>query len=295
MQTITHQTVNVSRCTIAYLSAGQPDGDPIVLLHGIPASAELFRDVIGHLATAGYRVYAPYLPGYGQTRLPKAYDYSLSTAADLFSIWFEQENIKPCWLVGHDLGGAVAQIMAVRYPHLISQLTLGDTVAADSFPVLPVKLLRFFAARGWYPSLVEMNLVPNPYTDWSLGHAFANPALLTYEAEERVFWDSKVDTEEGRREFAKHLRDLSNQTNVEIAPFMRDLDLPMLLLWGDSDPYQPYDKVGEALRRLLRHRPDVTIIEEAGHFLPLEKPKAYADALITWHRGLRLQLDSAIG
>lgn len=291
MVMITHDIIRIGRCKLAVLSAGDTDGEPIALLHGILTSAELFRDVIRHLAGAGYRVYAPYLPGYGKTRLPDDYDYSLSTAADLFAIWLEQENIKPCWLVGHDLGGAIAQIMVVRYPHLISHLTLGDTVAADSFPVLSVKILQMLAAIGLYPSLVSMNLIPNPYTDWSLQRAFADPALLTYEAEERIFWDDKVDDPQGKQEFAKHLRDLSNIANVEIAPHLRNLTIPVLLLWAENDPYQPYDTVGEALRRLLRHRPDVTIIEDAGHFLPLEKPKAYADALIAWHTGLRLQTD----
>lgn len=258
----------------------RPDADPpIVALHGIPASAELWRGVLGRLGSAGRRAYAPDLPGYGASRPAPGGDWSLGASADLLAAWIEARGIGPVHLVGHDLGGAVAQLLATRRPGLVAALTLGDTVVGGDWPVPPVRLLRATARAGLYPTLCAVGLLPNPGVAWSLRRGFADPSRLGAADRRRVFWDGKVTDPEGRRAFAEHLRALDPTETAAVVGDLGALPMPCALVWGAEDRYQPWDRAGATLRELLP-APAVTVVGDAGHFAPLERPAAVATALL---------------
>lgn len=278
--------IDGGEAVLSALVAGPEDGPPVVLLHGMPASAELWRGVLPRLAEAGYRAWAPDLPGYGGTRLPRGGDHSVAGAAELIAAWLsgkgtESSPGRPVWLVGHDLGGAAAQVLVARRPELVSRLTLGDTVAEDSWPVRPVRIFRALARLGLYVPLAATGLVPNPYAWRELRKGFSNPAVCDRSTAERVFWDTKAKDPEGRRAFSHHLASLDPRQTVEVAPRLAELEMPVLLLWGRDDVFQTWREVGERLRALLPE-PDVKVVEGAGHFFPLERPKAYVAALLEW-------------
>ena len=60
--------VDAGRLSVGYAEAGPPDGPAVVLLHGWPYDIHSFADVTSALASAGYRVIAPFVCGYGTTR-----------------------------------------------------------------------------------------------------------------------------------------------------------------------------------------------------------------------------------
>ncbi len=263
------------------LVAGPAEGAPIVLLHGIPEGAEGWRTVLPRLGAAGYRAYAPDLPGYGFTRLPATADYSLAGAAELFAGWLSRERIAPTWVVGHDIGGAVAQILVVRHPHLVERLTISNAPVERSWPVTPVRVFRFVARLHLYAPAAALGLIPNPYAWWALRRGYANPVRLEADVARRVFWDSKVTDPRGRREFERHLAALDNVQTAEVATRLPEGKAPTLLLWGSKDVYLPWQTVGRRLQALLP-RADVRLIEDAGHSPHLETPSAFVDALLTW-------------
>ena len=63
------RTIETSALTIGFEESGDPQGFPIVLLHGFPDDARAYDRVAPTLVTAGYRVIVPYLRGYGPTRI----------------------------------------------------------------------------------------------------------------------------------------------------------------------------------------------------------------------------------
>lgn len=272
---------------LSTLVAGPEDGEEVLLLHGIPASARLWQGVMPRLVAAGYRVWAPDLPGYGETSLPEDGDHSLVGAATLLAHWIRDGDSPgpraPVWLVGHDLGGAVAQILVTRHPGTVQRLTLGDTVAEDSWPVLPIRLFRIVARLGLYPAMAAVGLVPNPWAWHQLRRGFSDPSRCTPELATDVFWDRKVIDAEGRRAFARHLKALDPKQTVAIAPLLADVDVPTLLLWGADDVFQDASTVGQRLRELLPD-PDFQAVASAGHFFPLERPAVYSEALVRWRR-----------
>jgi pimeloyl-ACP methyl ester carboxylesterase len=233
------------------------------------------------LGQAGFQALAPDLPGYGQTRPDPGHDLSLAGAAEIVAAFLDTLGLGPVWLVGHDLGGGVAQVFASRYPQRLSRLTLGDTVAEDSWPVTPIRLFRAIARLGLYPAVAAARLVPNPYAWWELRRGFADSRRLLPEDARRVFWDGKVSAPEGRRLFAAHLRALDPAQTVAAAPGLASLSVPVQLLWAAQDRFQTWENVGQRLAALLPE-PRVDLVKDAGHFLPLERPREYAQALLAW-------------
>ncbi len=210
-------------------------------------------------------------------------DYSLAGAAELIANWFNDKQFAPVWLVGHDIGGGIAQILAVRYPKLVKFLTLGDTLVADSWPVTPIKLFQVVAKMGLYPMMAVARLVSNPYAWYALQRAFADSSRLTHEVASRVFWDEKVKDLQGKKEFARHLKALTPDQTMTVAESLKDIKVPTLLIWGKEDRFQPWETVGKKLESLLPD-PDVVIIENAGHFLPIEKPDDFVQAILSLRR-----------
>lgn len=281
---ITLRTYGIGGTALSALESGPEDGEVVVLLHGIPASAELWRDVIVRLAAAGKRVVAFDLPGYGHTLHPARADHSLAGAAELVSRWIAVTVGGPVWVVGHDLGGAVAQILASRHPTRLSRLTLTDTVVEDSWPVAPVQRLQLLLRLGLFPRLAGTPLFPRGMFRRELARGFADEKRLTDEVARRVFFDSKLDDPDGRRAFARHVASLDNQQTQTISGGLPRLPFPVQLVWGEQDVFQPFDDVGERLAARLPE-PHVTLVADAGHFLPLERPQAFVEAMLGWESG----------
>ncbi len=266
------------------LAAGPPDaGDrPVLLLHGIPSSAELWRPVMTRLAAAGHRVLAPDLLGYGDSGWVdpgRRHAYGLARSAEVLGAWLQATDRFRVWLVGHDLGGGVAQILAVRHPERLRGLSLIDAVSDDAWPVPPVRLLRLVARAGLYPRLAAAAPVPNPVTDRLLDSAMAAPAAVPPRRRTAVFWDGKVHDADGRRRFAAHLRSLDPAGTAAVFGRLGALDVPTHLVWGRADRYLPWRTDGVRLRDALGD-PAVDLLDDAGHFVPAERPAACARALL---------------
>ncbi len=124
------------------------EGRPVVLVHGIPTSPALWRHVVPRLA--GVRALAWEMVGYGES-IPagRGRDISVGRQADHLVAWLRELGVEDPIVVGHDLGGGVAQIAAARNPGLFSGIVLINAIGYDSWPVPPVKVL---AALG---SLVQ--------------------------------------------------------------------------------------------------------------------------------------------
>ncbi|RMH63098.1 MAG: alpha/beta hydrolase [Calditrichaeota bacterium] len=266
---------------LSYLYSDQDFDTTIVLLHGIPASSELWRDVMIHLRHELFGVYAPDLPGYGYTRFPVDEDFSLAGAAEKISYWIRHKLGKKVWVVGHDLGGAVAQILAVHYPEWVARLTLINSPFNRSWPVFPVRLFRLAARSGLYPWIARHGLVVNPYTCHKIRQAFYQSDTYSREKINHIFWRNKLNNEEGARQFARHLQALDNRQTRQIVNKLRDLPMPVQLIWGMRDHYQPWKRVGRKLEQALPS-PTVIQLQDCGHYVPLEKPRALSETLINW-------------
>lgn len=279
MPAIARRAVTVGEATVSALARGT--GEHVVLLHGIPTGAELWRAVIAALADAGFSAVAPDLPGYGETRMPRAGDHSLAGAATLLAQWLEEEYLAPAWIVGHDAGGGVAQILAARHPSVVSRLTLTNSIADGFWPAPRARFARVAAALGLFRTAAAARLVPNAYLRREIGRGFADPGVLEQVDADGVFWNGKFRTRDGRAAFERHLAALSARDTADIVTDLRRTRLPVQLVWGTADPFQPWQGPGRRLQALLRNA-SVTLLDDCGHFPPLECPGRLSAAMVVW-------------
>ncbi len=268
---------------LSYLEAGTAEKGSVLLLHGIPASAELWRDIGQRLADNGYRVLMPDLPGYGGTHLPQDGDYSLAGSATILTDWLAEDIQQPVHLVAHDIGGGVAQRMLVSQPDLFLSATFSNAIIGDSWPVRPIILMRLMAKLGLLIPLAALRLMPNPYATWELRHSVVQQTHLNQDVQRRIFWDSKFRDADGRRQFCRHLLALNPDQTIEVESKLSRFDKPVQLVWGMRDVYQTWSAVGKRYNKIWPNA-RIAKLEDAGHFLQLDSPVEFSQSLLDFWR-----------
>ncbi len=145
------QTAHVNDIDIYFLDEGR--GDPVVLLHGFPDSARLWRNQIPALVEAGYRAIAPDLRGFGRSSRPEGVDaYGIANAVGDVMALLDHLGIDRAHIVGHDWGAGVAWGFALFVPQRTKTLSVLSVGHPKSFG--DRTNLRQMAA-SWYMLLFQ--------------------------------------------------------------------------------------------------------------------------------------------
>jgi haloalkane dehalogenase len=107
------------------LEAGE--GEPVVLMHGVPVSSFLYRRLVPELAARGLRAVAFDLPGLGLADRPAGFDYSWSGLSRWTGAAIDALGLERCHLVVHDIGGPIAFQWAIENPDRVLSLTALNT------------------------------------------------------------------------------------------------------------------------------------------------------------------------
>ncbi|AEH82535.1 pimeloyl-ACP methyl ester carboxylesterase [Sinorhizobium meliloti] len=175
--------VLANRLRLAYVEMGDPDGVPILLLHGFTDSARSWSLTAPYLAT-GFRVIAPDLRGHGHSDQPEGCSTIPEMANDVRFL-IEALDLAPTHVVGHSLGGRLAQAIAERWPHLVRKIVLISTSAA----------LR--ERRGWLWENIRMLRDPiDPESgfirEWCSGAVPIDENFLDHARRERAAVPSRI-------------------------------------------------------------------------------------------------------
>jgi pimeloyl-ACP methyl ester carboxylesterase len=141
------------------------DGVPVVLLHGFPDSARLWRHQVPFLVAEGFRVIAPDLRGFGRSGRPADVEaYRLrAVVADVVGI-MDQLGIETAHVVGHDWGAGVAWLTAILHPDRVSKLV----VLSVPHPLVPPTLRQ--QEMSWYMLFFQFAGIAEEtirYDDWA--------------------------------------------------------------------------------------------------------------------------------
>ncbi|MPZ89596.1 MAG: alpha/beta fold hydrolase, partial [Nitriliruptorales bacterium] len=272
--------INIGDARVAYLEEGS--GEPVLLLHGCPFGSFVWRDVIPALAS-GYRCLAPDLLGLGDTETGPDADWSLRAQAAMVVGFLEALGIERAHVVGHDHGGAIAQLLAAEHPQRIGCLVLCNVEAYDNWPSREEKPFLVAAQTPVIGRLVLWLWSRRPVLRSSLirGAAVCDRSALSDELLDRYIAANLGDA----RRRAKTRRFLSGQmsrtnqrTTLEVLDGLRRFDRPTLLLWGADDPhFGP-----QWARRLREDIPGFRRLESisgAGHLVMVERPDRFAQAV----------------
>lgn len=243
-------------------------GAPVILIHGIPTSPRLWRHV---LPLVKGRCLAWEMPGYGSS-IPNGMDLDLSLSAQAGYLldWLESLDLgeKPV-LVGHDLGGGVAQIAALRQPEAFAGLLLTNSVSYDSWPIPSVKMMQRLApvlarlpATLIYPTLVQL---------LHRGHDNRQRALESI----GEHWTPYV-AHGAAPALMRQVVPLTPKDTKDISGRLHTLGLPARVVWGEADRFQKI-QFGERLAAELGC--DIIRIPKGKHFAPEDHPETIAAAI----------------
>jgi pimeloyl-ACP methyl ester carboxylesterase len=253
---------------IAYRREG--GGEPMVLIHGITTYSFLWRKMMPFLSRE-YDVMAPDLLGCGDSSKPLEADHSIAAQADLVLELMDSLGIGRAHLVGHDIGGGVAQIMAVREPERFLSLAFINSVAYDYWPVQPIITMRIPILRIIAMAALDMGVFRK-----IVERAFYHRGEVTDELMKA--FQQPLGTPEGRRGFLNLAAGLDNSQLMSIADDLPSLPMPVLIVRGEADIFlKPY--ISERLHREIKGSRYETIAT-AGHFSPLDEPRKVADLVL---------------
>ncbi len=267
------QFVTVGGRRLAYHRSGA--GETVVLLHGITTYSFIWRRVVP-LLEQHYDVIALDLLGCGESEMPLEESYAIQDHADRVYEFARALGIDKMHLVGHDLGGGIAQIFAVRHTDMLYDLTLVNTVGHDFWPVQPITALRTPIVRQLIMATFDLGTFRMVVKRGVYHKERVTPELMD-------FFTAPMQTTEGRQAFMHFARCLDNHNLTDIEADLRSLDLPTLIIRGDADPYlsaaiseKLHDDIpGSKLAR----------VKTASHFIQEDEPEWLSEQILNFIGG----------
>jgi haloalkane dehalogenase len=245
---------------MAYVQAGPPGGEPVLLLHGEPSWSFLYRAVIPVLADAGLRVVAPDLIGFGRSDKPaRAEDHSYAGHVEwVRELAFDALDLPGVTVVGHDWGGLIGLRLATEHPERTARVVVTNTGLPTGEQEMPEVWLRFRAAVRNAPELDVARLVRSgcqrPVPPAVLAAYDAPFPDETFKAGPRVMPELVPTTPD----------DPAAAANRTAWQRLSRWDKPFLVAFSDRDPVTA--AMGPIFRRAVPGAGSVTITG-AGHFL----------------------------
>lgn len=254
---------------------GSGAGLPVLLLHGMPTSSYLWRDVQRDLEHH-HRTYAPDLVGLGCSERPAAGRYDFGSQASLLLGLVDQLGLERFAVVGHDVGGGVALHLTALARERVAALVLVDApVHADLWPVPAVRSLA--APLLGEAQTTALRLVPGA-AETVLGGALRR-GLRGSELSGKVLahYAAPLTTGDGGRGVLSLVRAFDPQATEAALALVAADPPPALVLWAAEDAwFSP--AVG---RRVAGDLPGASYVEvsDAGHFLPEDRPERVAEEI----------------
>lgn len=243
----------------------------MILLHGLFAQKEQWLDFACEMSRRGYAVYAPDLPGYGQSTGFSIESYALNQEVLSVHQFAQNLGLKKPHIAGNSMGGTIAALYSEQYP---------DDVKSIGFIGAPLGIV------DWSPQIKSAILKGiNPFIpitvsqfDLEMSLLFFNPPTLSDEV--------KQSTVKGYVSNNLHYQQIWNIVNLDLMVLDQKTKSmkPTFITWGMHDGV--FDISG---KRFLDERFPIGLsltISDAAHLIMLEKPKEIADQYLKFLNSL---------
>ncbi len=247
-------------------------GKPLILINGLGYDLWMWHKMVPFLAQ-GRRVITFDNRGVGQTDKPEG-PYTAQMLADDTAGLLQELGIERAAVMGHSMGGFIAQALVLSRPDIVNELILSATnfggsnhipVSQEAMAVLsdmtadPVERLR----RG-----IAISCAP--------GYAEANPEFVQCWLDYRI--EHPIEPAPYQAQIAIGLSLMTAEASFE--PRLKEVQAPTLILFGEHDKVVPPGNA-ELLAREIPNN-SIEILPGAGHFFPFEVPEKASAAVIAF-------------
>jgi pimeloyl-ACP methyl ester carboxylesterase len=286
--------VDAGVLAVAYVEAGPAEGPPVLLMHGFPYDIHSYAEVAPMLAEAGCRVIVPYLRGYGATRFldaatPRSGEQA-ALGADLLAL-LDALAIPRAVLAGYDWGGRAACVVAALWPERCAGL-----VSLNSYNIQDI-------AKAGVPETAD-----NEHRLWYQYYFHSERGRAGLAADRRAIarllwrlWSPTWDFADAA--FARSAEAFDHPDFVEVViqsyrhrfglvpgdPAYAGIEarlasqpaitVPAITFDGADDGVRPPADAAAHAHRFTGPRSH-RVVPGAGHNLPQEKPRVFADAVL---------------
>lgn len=232
----------------------------LVLLHGFPLAAAMWEGQVAGLATAGWRVLAPDLPGFGGNGEPPPAT-GMDGYGDAVAAWLDRQRIETAVVAGMSMGGYVLLNLLARYPQrLRGAIFVASRAEADEPAARERRTQLAAAARAGRAAEIIDGFAALLFAP---GTPEQRPELVT-----RVRGWMEQATPAGLEAALLAMRDRPDYSG-RLAQFT----LPALVVGGAADRLLPASSFEVLARGLPAAEGEV--IEGGGHLVNLERPEAF--------------------
>jgi len=259
-----------------------PVSGNVLLVHGFGSSTYAWQKIMPSLLSAGFRVVAADVPGFGYSDKNITWSYSHDRNAEL--LWSLADIIgkenklseNTQWiLVGHSMGGEIVVRMADKQPRRVAKVILAAG-AVNGRKFQPVPVLRFPPARRWMVVIIEILSRRPERVSRVLGSAYGR----TPTPDELKGYGDPLGVAGTTRAFLSILD--SNAGMDGVSNMLKNLSMPVSLIWGEKDMWIS-TKQGHKVAKLIG-RP-LHIVPASGH-CPMEThPDEFARLLLAEMNG----------
>ena len=264
---------------VAHVEEGPADGPAVLLMHGEPSWSYLYRKMIPPLVTAGCRVLAPDLIGFGRSDKPGAVaDYSYARHVAWMSAWLQQQRFADGTLFCQDWGGLIGLRLVAAFPDRFARVMVSNTFLPDG---------------GGAPSeaFVAWRKFSQDVPEFPAGGIIQGGTARGITPEVRAAYDAPFTDERfkaGARAFPLLVPvgpdDPEVPANLAAWEVLRRWDKPFLTAFGDSDPVTAgADRAFHARVPGCAGQPHATIAR-AGHFSQEDAGEELAEHLIAFQK-----------
>jgi non-heme chloroperoxidase len=252
---------------LQYVEQGNANGTPVIFLHGITDSWHSFESVLKHLPK-NIHAFAISQRGHGDSERPVSGYHPKDFANDV-AAFIKKKNLGKAVVVGHSMGGVVAQQFVLLHPQLAKGI-----VIIDSDPT--------FIDNPGMPEFYQEVMKLQGAIDYKFMDEFQK-ATLTKPIDPEYYETLVVEgTKVPAWVFQAAMKGI---VEVDFAGQLKSIKAPVLIFWGDKDAFCTRDGQDTFIKNIPNSR--LIVYEGTGHALHWEEPARFVKDLIGFINGLK--------
>jgi len=261
---------------MAYVEMGNPNGDVVILQHGMTDNSRSWSLAAPYFAEAGYHVYLPDLRGMGKSDSPDGYYTTVTYATDM-KAFFDAMGIDKAVVIGHSLGSFTVQTFALMFPECCEKVVLVSSIPIKQYMTASLTML----CNTYVEPLGEDEHPSDDFMDYWYDCTFKEDNAEEVEFDKCIS-GLKAESKALSKSTWKNI--LLGLAATDLGGLYSEFDtsIPVLILHGDDDTMTKNENQ-EELREFLNVNDNGFInYEGVGHNIQFEIPEQSSKDILKW-------------